>query len=389
LRWEDRIKILKAVIPLEFPTTTKFWKTANYALSLSKYPTLLVANVLQAVSEGWASFASVNFVMHEPVFSTLIADPTLIRFAALFGEMQPVTVERFASKRKSDFRAKCKEVIYELDGMARDVRRWEVAVAVCALRSYNCKGFGYPLEYEVFCRNVRTLIKSLKGENQPGDMRINLGWARAAVKKSAARYYSDGSWKAENMHEVLWTVCAQRPSMRDFVAKMLESKYNDPSEAYKWRTFNIPYYSRTKIKSPFETRMDPLSPNPPYLSFPECVKSISVVENEKQLKALEGLLYDCVVGDYPIVGLDAEWSSYASYSKATIFQIALRTQVFIIDLDAFALNITVLSKFLDKLFLNEEIVKIGMFFKVDFSSFQSNSAVEYSWSEVCSVIQRT
>lgn len=63
------------------------------------------------------------------------------------------------------------------------------------IRSYDCKGFGRPLRHVVFCLAMRALVKRLKGEEQPNDDRINLGWARAAVKKSAARYYGDGSWK--------------------------------------------------------------------------------------------------------------------------------------------------------------------------------------------------
>lgn len=52
------------------------------------------------------------------------------------------------------------------------------------------------------------------------------------------------------MHEVFWTICAQRPSIRKFVADMLSNKYNDPVEADKWRSFNVPYYQRKRIKCP-------------------------------------------------------------------------------------------------------------------------------------------
>lgn len=46
--------------------------------------------------------------------------------------------------------------------------------------------------------------------------------------------------------------------------------------------------------------------------------------------------------------------------RATIFQIALRTQIFIIDLDAFSKDIVALSKFFEKLFLNKKIIKMGL-----------------------------
>uniref|UniRef100_A0A915B6Z0 3'-5' exonuclease domain-containing protein n=2 Tax=Parascaris univalens TaxID=6257 RepID=A0A915B6Z0_PARUN len=362
---EEQLRILKAIIPLEFPTTSKFWKTADYVMNLASCSKFVVSVILQAVSEGWASFASMNFIMHEAAFSMHICDPSLIRIAALYGELQSTTIERFASKRNTAFRAKCKGIIHELEDMALSKQKWELAVESLPIRSYDCKGFGRPLRHNVFCVAVRALVKRLKGEEQPNDDRINLGWARVAVKKSAARYYGDRSWKAENMHEVFWTICAQRPSIRKFVADMLSNKYNDPIEADKWRSFSVPYYQRKRIKCPGETLIDPLSPNPPYLGIPECVTSVTIVQHATQLKSLECLLDDYASGDYPIVGLDAEWSSYVSYSKATIFQIALRTQVFIIDLDAFSKDVVALSKFFEKLFLTKKIIKMGYHFGDD------------------------
>lgn len=71
-----------------------------------------------------------NFIMHEAAFSMHIYDPSLIRIAALYGELQPTTVERFASNRNTAFRAKCKEIIHELEDMAHSKQKWELAVGL-------------------------------------------------------------------------------------------------------------------------------------------------------------------------------------------------------------------------------------------------------------------
>lgn len=54
LSGEERLRILKAVIPLEFPITSKFWKTADYVMNLASCSKFVVSIILQAVSEGWA-----------------------------------------------------------------------------------------------------------------------------------------------------------------------------------------------------------------------------------------------------------------------------------------------------------------------------------------------
>ncbi|VDK53739.1 unnamed protein product [Anisakis simplex] len=368
---EERINILKALIPYEFSSSNSFWKKANFALGLFTIPQLVVSTILQAVKEGWASFISVKFIMHESRFSSYIKDPSILRYAAFMGALKPSTVEQFAAlNRSTPFRTQCKKIIYELEEIAGSKERWTLEKDKIRMNSSSYRQYlgRKPFEYNDFKASINYLVKSLKGEEEiPSDDRIDLGWARVAIKKSAARHYLDGTWKAENMHEVLWTICVQRPELRTFVFEHLIKKYNQVPEAHKWKTFKAARYNRTEIKSKFDTIIDPLTANPPFVSFPACVNSITMVDTVDKLKVVEDQLYNCSIGNYPFVGIDAEWSSYVSFSKATIFQLAFRTEVFVVDLDAFGSKAAsqALSSFFDKLFHNDAIKKIGYHFTED------------------------
>lgn len=361
----QRAIILCTILPFDFAVETKFWNLVCYALNLKACPQLFVTAVINAIKRNNASFASLVCCLHEPLFSCWFKDPSIIGVAMLLGPLRATTVEAFACNRSKEFRQKCREVILEMEKCTASKSSWRRQIDTLLSKG---SGRVRPIDYPAFCESVKALMKDLKGE-PPADDRIHVGWAHAVIKKCGAKCYQERTWKPENFHEVIWTILAQRPFMKKFVVETLTKDFNDPVEAGKWKLFNKTGYSRTKIQYDGDTEMDPLSSNPPFVSFPRHVNSIEFVRHPSHLRRVENLLEDCSLSDFPIVGLDAEWSSYVSHSKATILQLAMRTKVFIIDIDSIPQQ--ALIGFFEKLFAGDNILKIGYRFGEDLVQLRS------------------
>jgi len=94
---------------------------------------------------------------------------------------------------------------------------------------------------------------------------------------------------------------------------------------------------------------------------------VYVVEKPTQLSFIEQSLENCINSDYPVVGLDAEWSSYVGSSRASVLQIAFRETIFIVDLDELFRERR-LVHLLDAIFSNDKVLKIGFQFHEDLFS---------------------
>ncbi len=80
-----------------------------------------------------------------------------------------------------------------------------------------------------------------------------------------------------------------------------------------------------------------------------------------KLAVVDHYIQKAMDSDYAVIGLDSEWSPYVMNSRASILQIAFRSVIFILDLDIMAKS-EELVRFIDDLFKNPKIMKIGMFF---------------------------
>ncbi|OZC07851.1 hypothetical protein X798_05161 [Onchocerca flexuosa] len=343
---EQRTRILKDMVSLNFSFDSNFWSLADYVLNFNKCPKDVVTIISDAASVGKASFAAVDYCIRNRMLSRYIDDPTILYFAALLGPLRASSVESFAAKRTEEFRQKCRNVLLRVEKLTSSSKEWELAI----------------------------------------DDRINVRWAHHLVKKCAAKYYYEKTWKIENLYEVIWTILAQRPSMRKFVVQTLSKDFKDPQAAEMWRICKIPSDARKHIAhNSKEEHLDPRTPNPPYLSIPESVEPIEFVRHSSHLKRVANLLEDYANDNFPPVGIDAEWSSYVSYSKATILQLAIPYHIFIIDIDGIKSDILV--DFFEKLFVEWKLLKIGYQFDEDLvqlrNAVQSCSALYHPKNLIC------
>lgn len=372
---EQRCRILRDVVSLNFSFDSNFWSLADYVLNFNKCPKDVVTIISDAASAGKASFAAVDYCIRNKVLSRYLDDPAILYSAALLGPLRAGTVESFAAKRAEEFRQKCREVLLRVEKLVSSPNEWEHAIVdyLGSVKQNDSNGKVVAYTYVGFRDSFSTLMRDLRGL-PPSDDRINIKWAHHLVKKCAAKYYCEKTWKIENLHEVIWTILAQRPSMRKFVVQTLTKDFKDPQGAEMWRVCKIPADARKHMahKSK-EEHLDPRTPNPPYLSIPESVKPIEFVRHPSHLKRVANLLEDYANDNYPPVGVDAEWSSYVSYSKATILQLAIPCHIFIIDVDEIKADILV--NFFEKLFVEWKLLKIGYQFDEDL--IQLRSAVQH------------
>ncbi|KAM3720774.1 Exonuclease mut-7 [Dirofilaria immitis] len=384
---EQRCRILRSMVSLNFSFDSNFWNLTDYVLNFNKCPKNVVAIISSAALMGKASFAAVDYCIRSKVLSRYIDDPAILYFAALLGPLRASSVESFAAKRAEEFRRKCRDVLLRVEKLAGSSKEWECAIVnyLGSTKQNDLNGRVVAYAYAGFRDSFSTLMKDLRGL-PPSDDRINIRWAHHLVRKCAAKYYYEKTWKIENLYEVIWTILAQRPSMRKFVVNTLSKNFKDPQAAEMWRICKIPSNARKHIthKSKVE-HLDPRTPNPPYLSIPESVEPIEFVQHPSHLRRVANLLEDYANDSFPPVGIDAEWSSYVSYSKATILQLAIPYHIFIIDIDG--IKSDVLVDFFEKLFVEWKLLKIGYQFDEDLvqlrNAVQNCSALYHPKNFIC------
>ncbi|CAG9538485.1 unnamed protein product [Cercopithifilaria johnstoni] len=384
---EQRCRILRDLVSLNFNFDSNFWSLADYVLSLNKCPKDVVTIISNAASAGKASFAAVDYCIRNKVISRYFDDPAILYSAALLGPLRASSVESFAVNRTEEFRQRCRDILLRVEKLASSPKEWECAVVhyLGSVKQNDSNGRVVAYTYVGFRDSFSTLMRDLRGL-PPSDDRISVRWAHHLVKKCAAKYYCEKTWKIENLNEVIWTILAQRPSMKKFVVQTLSKDFKDPQGAEMWRNCKIPVDGRKRMahKSK-EEHLDPRTPNPPYLSIPESVERIEFVRHPSHLKRVANLLEDYANDSFPPVGVDAEWSSYVSYSKATILQLAIPYHVFIIDVDNIKSDI--LMNFFEKLFVEWKLLKIGYQFDEDLiqlrSAVQRCSALYHPKNLIC------
>uniref|UniRef100_A0A0N5CKT0 3'-5' exonuclease domain-containing protein n=1 Tax=Thelazia callipaeda TaxID=103827 RepID=A0A0N5CKT0_THECL len=367
-------EVFKTLLPLNFNFDSNFWSLADYVLNLTKCPESVARIIIEAARNGEASFTALDYCIRNKILSRYIYDPTVLYKAALLGPLRASSVESFAARRTEEFRQRCREFLIRLEHMTYSVKGWERAVVsyLGSLKQCDVNGRVVSYNYASFRDSVTVMMHELR-RMPPADDRINVKWAHYLIKKCAAKYYCEKTWKFENLHEVLWTILAQRPCLRKFVVHALNNDFKDPLAAEMWRTYRISPECRTHMPSNItEERLDPRTPNPPYLSIPPTLQPIEFVRHPSHLNRVSNFLEEYANDNFPPIGIDAEWSSYVSYSKATILQLAIPCYVFIIDIDG--IKPWILSEFFTKLFVEWKLLKIG--YRFDEDLFQLQSAVQ-------------
>ncbi|CAD6198627.1 unnamed protein product [Caenorhabditis auriculariae] len=357
------VELMKRFLPVKISAESKLWKQIRYVLVPSgNQATLkvLAEVVCDSIKEGTISFSALVFCMQDPVISPHIERPDVILFALYIGPLSANTVEQFAMNRSEEFRARCREVLRSAVQAQRDPLSFKVATP-----NNLYPGHLERRSYRDFAADTTRLLRDLNGEFQ-GEKEIHVGWACAALQKYGRRTYVDMTWQHENFYDLIWTILAQRPSLKRYVCDLLEKKFNDLAAANFWRRMRPHQMDFIKIHNKNIAMINPLDDCDGFLNFPKEVQKIEMVSTDSDLERLHHLIVTRAESENTLlVGLDAEWSSYVSYSSASILQMALRDSVFIIDIESRFISHTNLKYFLTMLFENKNILKIGFQFGED------------------------
>ncbi|CAI2324545.1 unnamed protein product [Caenorhabditis sp. 36 PRJEB53466] len=378
-------KLLEEMLKIPLAPESKVWKQAKYVLCPSNCPkqmTVFGRIIAKNTDSGFISFNALNFFMHDQTLNRYLENPATILHALYIGPLSAQTIEVFAANRSDAFRGKCREVLRMAIEATRDPMKFQALEP-----DYIAPNHPDHVKFRDFVETVTQLIRDLNGENN-ANTGLHAGWACAAIKKFGHKRYVDKTWKDENFYDLIWTVLAQRPNLKKFVIDVLEKNFKDYNAARFWRRMQPYQMNRTIIFNQNVIREDPLKPTDEFLNFPPCVRQISVISNEKELRDLQMLLeYKASREDRLCVGVDAEWSAYVNPSKATILQMALTDIVYILDLESAQISQNTYMLFLSYLFETPEIIKIGFQFGEDLhqlrAAFRNCSSLYKPNSVVC------
>ncbi|GMT16527.1 hypothetical protein PFISCL1PPCAC_7824 [Pristionchus fissidentatus] len=354
-------KIFNAVVAIDVNVEAKILSKASFMLQLRDKMDQFGPEAVRAVKEGWASFASTIFFMHNPAFSVYFDSSEVIRTALCQGPLRATTVESFASNRPKEFRQSCREMLL----LAEQTAATHSFLSFCPNHLVHRYG---AIRFEA---NVRALMDELRGEVKH-DQLINPGWAFAAIKKYSKKTFQDKEWAYENLHELFWAVLYQRPNLRKNIVGICRAE-NDQLAAY-WQRISTANASIADVPRdiPLVTG-DPLDasivPGGPFLSFSNEMREVIFVNTDKLVTEMSADIERRAAGpDGVMLALDAEWSAYESYAAASILQIALDDVSYIVDVDTLPRD--VVRPFIEMLFSHESILKLGFQFHEDLAQLR-------------------
>ncbi|PAV81078.1 hypothetical protein WR25_24856 [Diploscapter pachys] len=361
----DSCELFERFLRISLIPEHRIWKQIKFILNPTSDRKIFerMAVIFEnAVESGTICFTPLVFLMNDSIFSKHIKSPSILRQALYLGKLKATTVESFVIHRPQEFRAECREILRQAELASQDLVKFESDYPK-----------NIPLDHverrqmtlRVFRENVNELMKNLRGE-LTSDQLINVSWAAAAIKKYSAKTYNEKTWKEEQLYDLIWTVLSQRGKLKKFICEHLEKVCHDYGAAHYW----------SRIAS--VSKVDPLTNIPDSLNFPKEVESINFVTLEQQLHGVSEVLQESIRSNgNVIVGIDAEWSAYLAYSRASILQLAVRNAVFIIDIeskDFEGQNQATGNKlewFVQWFFSHEKIIKIGFQFNEDLSQLRA------------------
>uniref|UniRef100_A0A914X0Q9 3'-5' exonuclease domain-containing protein n=1 Tax=Plectus sambesii TaxID=2011161 RepID=A0A914X0Q9_9BILA len=368
---EEKMAVVRAALKVpSMRMESKTWALIIRSLQLrdaSICPQFLSA-VDGSLADGTASFELLTICMHDKPFRTHFPPEFLLQ-ALLLGPLRGSTVEAFASERTPEFRAECRRLLHEAEKIAEKRELWVEKVR----QLLNREPETVPALPD-FLKHVCSVLQELRAE-PPEDDRVHKGWAYAALKRAGKRYYDERTFTYDMFHELIWSILAQRPEMKSSVLRMLCQDFRDPQEASNWTRFN-PYTVSPKEIPLLPSSQAPLSllqENVECLTLPiHLASTVMFVGHLRALQIVDAALEALRKTDKPMVGLDAEWSAYTGYSKASILQLATKTRLFIIDLQPNTpRDQDAIVDFLDRFFSDDTLLKIGFGFHEDLTQLRN------------------
>uniref|UniRef100_A0A915EHR0 Uncharacterized protein n=1 Tax=Ditylenchus dipsaci TaxID=166011 RepID=A0A915EHR0_9BILA len=324
-----RQKLLKQLISIDFP-----WHDDKMAI--------LADLVVQAVEQGQASYCLLHYCIARHNAAILFTDPSLILVTLLLGQLQVFLpnifkslkfftanmVEIFANNRDDDFRAKVRSMLLEAESLTKNEQAYMEAV-----NKYTHRKAEEVPSFDQFGQNVTTLMAALRNE-QADDNLIAQSWAFRSLTTGAYNCYIKKSCLPEQLDDLIAPLFTRGPTS---------------TAASRWNSF--------KFDGRYTTHFDEVSffSNEDFLSLPEGVE-VFFIDTAFKMLIVENCLKECLKSDFPVVGLDSEWTAYAAKSRASILQIAFEKCVCILDLDQLHAEPKLLA-FFDQLFFNKDVLK--------------------------------
>ncbi|GMS84843.1 hypothetical protein PENTCL1PPCAC_7018 [Pristionchus entomophagus] len=355
------MKIFNAVVAIDVNVEAKLLSKACYMLQLRDKMEKYGPEAVRAVTEGWASFASTIFFMHNPAFSIYFDSPEVIRTALCLGPLRATTVESFAMNRPKDFRESCRQMLHR----AEQTAACHNFLTFCPQHLVHRYG---AIRFEA---NIRSLMDEMRGEVKH-DQLINPGWAFAAIKKYAKKTFQDKEWAYENLHELFWTILYQRPNLRKNIVGACKAE-SDQYVAY-WQRISTANVSIADVPRDIPiVAGDPLDasivPGGPFLTFSNEMRELIFVNTEKLVSEMSADIERRAEGPEGVMlALDAEWSAYESYAAASILQISLDDVSYIVDVDSLPRD--TIRPFIEMLFAHPKILKLGFQFHEDLAQLR-------------------
>lgn len=354
-------RIFNAIVAIDANVEAKFMSKAVFMLQLRDKMDKYGPEAVRAVTEGWASFASTIFFMHNPSFSVYFDSPEVIRTALCLGPLRATTVESFAMNRPKEFRESCRQMLLR----AEQTAACHNFLTFCPNHLVHRYG---AIRFEA---NIRALMEEMRGELKH-DQLINPGWAFAAIKKYSKKTFQDKEWAYENLHELFWTILYQRPNLRKSIVQACKAE-NEQYAAY-WQRISTANVSIADVPRdvPIVTG-DPLDasivPGGPFLTFSNEMRELIFVNTAKLVSEMSAEIERRAEGpDGVMIALDAEWSAYESYAAASILQISLDDVSYIVDVDSLPRD--EIRPFIEMLFAHPKILKLGFQFHEDLAQLR-------------------
>ncbi|CAD5214751.1 unnamed protein product [Bursaphelenchus xylophilus] len=353
---------MRMLARIEFPFRCKVWSLIASSRIMCVFGNQkLEAAILEAKNSKEVTFCALSFALHR--YGSAFNTETDLQTLLLLGKASGQFVEDFLGKRSDGARELARQALNEAEKWGLDEELFLMArKRLCDEKKQRV------LRFEEFSHNMGDLMCELRKE-MPRCNQISKPWAYVAFSKALQKRYGTGEWGIEHLYDLIYCLLKQRPEMRAHVVKELRERCSDPKAASFWQHFDFTQDSERqrmqKLATNLENRQRKQAMEIDHLRLPVGV-DVFVVDNAFKLACIEHNLRSAQSnGKYSvIVGLDAEWSAYVLTSRASIIQIAFEKTVCLVDLDQID-DHGALTDFMNRLFLDEKILKIGFRFGED------------------------
>ncbi|CAI5440998.1 unnamed protein product [Caenorhabditis angaria] len=356
--------LVEHMLKIPLGPESNLWKQVKYVLNPGgnhQTHSDIMEGVRKSAEDGMISYAALVFFMRDEKIRQVFKNPATILHALYLGPLDATTVEGFASNRSDAFRQECQNCL-------------RIALAACYSKEMFSNHLPVHIQpghrdlvpFHIFQQNVHNLKAALVGTSS-NYYPIPVSWAMAALKKFGHKRYVENTWNDEQLYDLIWTILAQRPHMKKHICETLDNKFQDRQAAAFWRRMQPQQMSKTHIRNYRENEVSSTFQSETYLNFlPEMSWPPNFVTLDTDIHQLIRTLKKRVQKYGRItVGVDAEWSAYTFPSKATILQIGLRDTVYVLDLDSRNIAHDSYAEFMQTLFDDPNIVKVGFNFGED------------------------